>query len=108
MVRYYFMLPIVDSRILKIDGKYQAKCNCGKVVVFTTKANCLKMLNRKSCRNCKRDYKRFLVMKKFIKTRMVSGVAIALVVVLNRLTQEKIMPSKAFLVTGNAKMRGAL
>lgn len=47
-------------------------------------------------------------MKKFIKTRMVSGVAIALVVVLNRLTQEKIMPSKAFLVTGNAKMRGAL
>lgn len=51
------MLPIQDSRV-SFDGlKWSAVCACGKRSVFTQKSVCLKMLNRGSCRYCKRDYR---------------------------------------------------
>jgi hypothetical protein len=51
------MLSIQDSRVLFKEGAYVGKCNCGKVLQFSTKASCIRMLDRGSCRNCKRDYR---------------------------------------------------
>lgn len=51
------MLPIQDYRILFENNKWAAICVCGKKSAFSTKAGCLKMLHRASCRNCKRDYR---------------------------------------------------
>lgn len=52
------MLEIQDSRIFKVGKKFHCECvNCGKECSFTTKNSALKMLERKSCRYCKRDYR---------------------------------------------------
>lgn len=51
------MLPIQDSRVSYKDSRYVATCVCGYVNSFSTKANCLKMLTRGSCRHCKKDYR---------------------------------------------------
>lgn len=52
------MRKIIDERIIRINGKFHVKCiGCGKVVEFSHKASAHKMLARKNCRNCKRDYR---------------------------------------------------
>lgn len=52
------MREIHDHRIIKLDGKFIADCvSCGKTLSFSTKGSSLKMLQRGSCRNCKRDYR---------------------------------------------------
>lgn len=51
------MLPIQDSRVSLCDGKWVAACECGKVVLFKHKATALRMVNRGTCRYCKRDYR---------------------------------------------------
>lgn len=51
------MLPIQDSRVALCEDKWAATCSCGKAVLFTTKAAAIKMVNRGSCRYCKRDYR---------------------------------------------------
>lgn len=51
------MVAIEDNRITVESGKFVAACVCGKVLLFSSKASALKMLQRRSCRNCKRDYR---------------------------------------------------
>lgn len=52
------MKKIIDNRITKIGDKWIAECiNCNKQVAYTTKNKALKMLERKTCRNCKKDYR---------------------------------------------------
>jgi len=51
------MLPIQDSRVSLRDGKWVAACECGKVVLFKRKDTALRMVNRGTCRYCKRDYR---------------------------------------------------
>jgi hypothetical protein len=52
---------IQDDRLTKIEDKWIAECvNCKKQVEFFQKASALKMLNRNSCRNCKKDYRNIL------------------------------------------------
>jgi hypothetical protein len=51
------MLPIQDSRVSLCDGKWVAACECGKVMLFRHKATALRMVNRGTCRYCRRDYR---------------------------------------------------
>lgn len=51
------MLPIHDPRITHTDGKWLATCTCGKRLSFAGKSACLRMLNRGTCRHCKKDYR---------------------------------------------------
>ena len=52
------MLPILDSRVFFDAGKWAAACEgCGKTSMFSNKNSALSMVNRGSCRNCKRDYR---------------------------------------------------
>lgn len=51
------MLAIQDSRVSYEDGKWFANCVCGSRNAYSSKASCLKMLERKSCRSCKKDYR---------------------------------------------------
>ena len=51
------MRPIQDSRVSLVDGKWRATCQCGSELAFSTKASALNMVNRGTCRNCKRHYK---------------------------------------------------
>ena len=51
------MRELKDERIKMIEGKYQATCVCGTVLMFAAKSSARKMLDRGSCRSCKRDYR---------------------------------------------------
>lgn len=51
------MKAIVDERISERDGRFHARCGCGKLVGFAAKAGALAMLGRGSCRHCKKDYR---------------------------------------------------
>ena len=51
------MLPILDSRISISNGRWVATCLCGKTSSFSTKSNCLKMLERGICSYCRPDYR---------------------------------------------------
>lgn len=51
------MIAIQDDRISVVDGFFVAKCTCGKSRRFTLKGSALRMLNRGTCVNCKRDYR---------------------------------------------------
>jgi len=51
------MLPIQDSRVSTLNGRWVAACKCGKTSSFSTKSNCLKMLNRGVCSGCRPDYR---------------------------------------------------
>ena len=52
------MREIKDERIKKVKGAYEARCvSCEKVLSFSAKNSAVRMLNRKTCRNCKRDYR---------------------------------------------------
>lgn len=51
------MLQIQDSRVSFESGKWIARCFCGKVSFFSTKNAAIKMLDRESCRHCKKDYR---------------------------------------------------
>lgn len=51
------MRPIVDFRVSLVNGVWRAKCVCGRMCGFATKATALRMLGRGSCRNCKKDYR---------------------------------------------------
>lgn len=52
------MLPIQDSRVCFSNGKWSAYCeNCESLCLFANKAGALNMLNRGSCRHCKKDYR---------------------------------------------------
>ena len=51
------MLAIQDSRVIKDGEKWRAKCVCQKTSLFATKNSALLMLERGSCRNCKKDYR---------------------------------------------------
>jgi hypothetical protein len=52
------MKQIIDSRLNKINEKWVAECtNCNKQICYSFKDSALKMLNRGSCRNCKKDYR---------------------------------------------------
>jgi hypothetical protein len=50
------MKKIIDRRIRITIGGFIGTCVCGKSSVFKTRASTLKMLERGSCRNCKKDY----------------------------------------------------
>jgi len=51
------MIAIKEDRIKKLDGKFIASCVCGKILNYATKNVALKMLERGSCRGCKKDYR---------------------------------------------------
>lgn len=51
------MREIIDSRIIKINNKFVATCICGYTCKFSCKDTALRMLNRGSCRSCKKDYR---------------------------------------------------
>lgn len=51
------MLPIQDLHISYKNDKWSAVCACGKKVSFAAKHSCIKMLDRQSCRYCKKDYR---------------------------------------------------
>lgn len=52
------MRKIIDNRITKNGDKWIAKClNCNKQVAYAFKSGALEMLTRKTCRNCKKDYR---------------------------------------------------
>ncbi len=51
------MLPIQDSRVSTLNGRWIATCQCGKTSSFSTKNNCLKMLARGVCSGCRPDYR---------------------------------------------------
>ena len=51
------MLPIVEPRISLINGKWAASCLCGKWNRYSSKVSALLMLERGSCRHCKKDYR---------------------------------------------------
>lgn len=53
----FIMLPILDSRVERYEEKWRAICSCGKTNLFSTKASALQMVQRKTCRYCKRDYR---------------------------------------------------
>jgi hypothetical protein len=47
----------LDALDLEESLQFEARCQCGKISIFASKASLEKMLNRKSCRYCKRDYR---------------------------------------------------
>ena len=52
------MLPIQDSRVCFSNGKWSAYCEgCESLCLFSNKAGALNMLNRGSCRYCRKDYR---------------------------------------------------
>ena len=51
------MVEIIDPRVTKEDDKYVATCQCGSIMKFSDKNGALKMLERGTCRNCKKDYR---------------------------------------------------
>lgn len=51
------MLAIQDSRVEAYASKWKAVCSCGKANLFAAKASAIKMLDRQTCRHCKRDYR---------------------------------------------------
>jgi len=51
------MLAIQDSRVTKDGERWLAKCVCQKTNFFATKNSALMMLERGSCRDCKKDYR---------------------------------------------------
>lgn len=52
------MKELIDKRIIVIENKWVAECiNCQKRVAFLYKTNAVRMLNRGTCRNCKKDYR---------------------------------------------------
>jgi len=51
------MLPIQNKNIACIDGRWIATCECGKASWFSSKHAALLMVERKSCRSCKKDYR---------------------------------------------------
>ncbi len=54
MYKDIYMNEIKDDRITKVDGKFIATCNCGKVSKFTTKGAATRMLGKGVCRYCVR------------------------------------------------------
>jgi hypothetical protein len=50
------MKPIIDNRITQEDGKFLARCKCGKLNAYTTKARALTMLEKEVCRYCRPKY----------------------------------------------------
>lgn len=59
------MREIIDSRIIKLNNKFVATCICGYTSKFSCKDSALKMLNRGSCRSCKKDYRDISVIGKY-------------------------------------------
>lgn len=52
------MREIIDNRITKIGDKWVTEClNCKKQVAYTTKSQALRVLNKKTCRNCTQHYR---------------------------------------------------
>jgi len=51
------MRSIQDSRVKKLESKWKVTCKCGRVRLFAYKASALLMLDRQSCRSCKKDYR---------------------------------------------------
>lgn len=51
------MIAIQDDRIKITENGFIAECVCGKASMFSKKMSALKMLKRKNCRYCKRDYR---------------------------------------------------
>jgi len=51
------MKAIVDDRITIEGSLFVAACACGYIGQYSTKAACLSMLARGSCRQCKKDYR---------------------------------------------------
>lgn len=51
------MRPIVDSRISLVEGNWLASCLCGKLNKYSFKASAVSMLEKGSCRYCKKNYK---------------------------------------------------
>lgn len=51
------MRPINDPRVTLIDGLYFATCACGHQSFFPAKAQALRLVQRGSCRHCKKDYR---------------------------------------------------
>lgn len=51
------MLPINDPRIKKTEKGFEATCTCGATYAFASKNGALEMLERGTCRHCKKDYR---------------------------------------------------
>ena len=52
------MLPIQDSRVSFNGNKWVAQCVCGKISIFANKYGAIRMLDKESCRYCKKDYRK--------------------------------------------------
>jgi len=48
---------ILDDRVKKERSYWIASCVCGKPSRYASKNSALKMVNRGSCRHCKKDYR---------------------------------------------------
>ena len=53
----YIMLQAQDSRVSFKANKWIAQCVCGKSSMFASKHSAIKMVDRASCRYCKKDYR---------------------------------------------------
>ena len=51
------MVSIENENITFTDNKFKATCVCGATNSYTAKDTALKMLERKSCKKCKNDYR---------------------------------------------------
>lgn len=51
------MLTIQNKNVSFIDERWIATCTCGKASWFASKGSALRMVTKKSCRFCKKDYR---------------------------------------------------
>jgi len=51
------MRSILEPRISCVDGFWISTCVCAKVNKYSSKSNAITMLERGSCRHCKKDYR---------------------------------------------------
>jgi RNase P subunit RPR2 len=51
------MKEILDPRVVKTENGYQATCKCGSSHKYPQKVTALRMVNRGTCKSCKKDYR---------------------------------------------------
>ena len=51
------MLPIHNENIASVGDYWMAMCKCGAINKYSTKNSALNMIERGSCRCCKKDYR---------------------------------------------------
>lgn len=51
------MKEILDPRVAKTKNGYEATCKCGSTHMYPQKATALRMVDRGTCKSCKKDYR---------------------------------------------------